>query len=71
MEARGQPSAPVLSADQYRLLLGAAGVLGFLALAGLVNIFRRPRNAPPGARASGGSNADWSPVAADARPGLH
>jgi len=39
---------PVLTGDQYRLLLGAGGAFAVLALLGLVNIFRRPRNAPPG-----------------------
>lgn len=48
VDPRPQPAAPVLTGDQYRLLLGAGGVLAALALLGLINIFRRPRNAPPG-----------------------
>lgn len=44
--ARGQPSAPVLSPDQYRMVLAAAGVLAVATLAGVVNIFRKKRNKP-------------------------
>lgn len=43
-----QPSAPVLSPEQYRFALGGAAVLGVVVLASIVNMFRKGRKASGG-----------------------